>query len=86
MKTSTVRLDWGPEFDTIDRWDQVCIWAIETFGLPGQRFRYSPNINYMEFYFPDPKDATIMLLRWGGRLITDDEVTIDFIGKKLNGL
>jgi len=86
MTASTVRIDWGPDFDTNERWDQVCIWAIETYGLPGHRFTYSPNVNYMEFHFPDQRDATVMLLRWGGRIISNNEVTLDFIGKKINGI
>jgi hypothetical protein len=50
-------------------WNEVCIWAIEYFGLPGDRFETRANVNYMEFIFKSRKDALLMALRWNAELL-----------------
>ena len=35
--TSTVRIDWSREYDNKAMWNEVCAWAMEKFGLPGDR-------------------------------------------------
>jgi hypothetical protein len=61
---NVVRLEWkdGRKSDTI--WNEICAWAIETFGLPGNRFTWHPHEDYMDFVFKDPRDALIFQLRW----------------------
>jgi hypothetical protein len=46
-------------------WDEICMWAVETFGLPGERFEWHPAEDNMEFYFYDERDAIHFELRWG---------------------
>ena len=46
-------------------WDEICIWTIEQFGLPGSRFEWHPKEDNMEFYFYDECDAIHFELRWG---------------------
>jgi hypothetical protein len=46
-------------------WDEVCIWAIETYGLPGDQYVTELSAEYMNFDFKDRNDAFIMSLTWG---------------------
>ena len=58
-----VRIPWK-KGDVID-WNETCAWAIEEFGLPGDRFTSHPTEDYMDFHFKDEKDAILFELRWG---------------------
>ena len=58
-----VRIPWK-NGDTISRWDQTCIWAMEQFGLPGDKYTTHPTTDYMDFYFQNEKDAIHFSLRW----------------------
>lgn len=69
----TVRLYWGNEGvnkaiphcpNEATTWDQACIWAIETFGLPGEKFECHSNEDWMDFEFVDDRDALIFLLKF----------------------
>lgn len=80
---STVRIDWQREFDNKQMWNDVCAWAIEYFGLPGDRFETRANVHYMEFVFRNPKDALLMGLRWNARIVSEDELTVETVGKLL---
>ena len=59
-----IRIPWK-QGDSINRWDETCIWAIEQFGLPGARYKTHPTEDYMDFYFDDERDAIHFELRWG---------------------
>ncbi len=60
-----VVLGWTQGRADIPIWDEICIWAIEQFGLPGTRFEWHPGEDNMEFYFYDERDAIHFELRWG---------------------
>jgi hypothetical protein len=62
-------------------WNEVCSWAIEYFGLPGGKFQTHANVNYMDFVFQSNKDALIMALRWNAEIITEEQLTIEYIGQ-----
>jgi hypothetical protein len=78
---STVRIAWSREFDNEYRWNEVCARAIEMFGLPGDRFTTSANINYMDFTFNSNKDALMFALEHNGRIVPEDELTVELVGK-----
>ena len=59
-----VRIPWKIG-DTIPSWNETCIWAIQQFGLPGDKFVTRTTEDYMDFYFVDEKDAIHFELRWG---------------------
>ena len=63
MTQHVVRIPWRHN-DTISRWDEVCIWAIEQFGLPGQRYTTHPTADYMVFLFENSRDAVCFTLKW----------------------
>jgi hypothetical protein len=59
----------------------VCAWAIERFGLPGNKFITSANIDYMDFIFESNKDALMMALMWNAKIVPDEELTVEHVGK-----
>jgi hypothetical protein len=61
--TKIVRIPWR-DGDTISDWNDTCAWALEQFGLPGDRFTTHPTEDYMEFHFKHEPDAVIFILRW----------------------
>lgn len=63
MTQHVVRIPWRHN-DTISRWDEVCIWAIEQFGLPGQRYTTHPTADHMDFLFESSQDAVYFTLKW----------------------
>jgi len=82
--SSTVRISWSREFDNEQRWTDVCAWAIEHFGLPGDRFQSHANVNYMDFVFNSNKDALIMALMWNAPIIPNDDLIVEHVGTMFN--
>ena len=59
-----VRIPWQTNND-IPTWNQKCAWAVETFGLPGDKFDTHATEDYMDFYFKDERDAILFELTCG---------------------
>jgi hypothetical protein len=78
--SSTVRIPWSREHDNIYKWNEVCARAIEMFGLPGDRFTTSANVDYMDFIFNSNKDALMFAIEHNGRIVPNDELTIELVG------
>ena len=49
---------------SIPEWDTISIYAIENFGLPGDRYVVDMNMDRMIWYFRDSRDALMFKLRW----------------------
>ena len=81
---STVRIPWKREFDNEQMWNDVCAWAIEYFGLPGDRFQTHANVNYMDFVFKSNKDALVMALMWNAEIVPDNDLTVEYVGNLIN--
>ena len=81
---STVRIHWSREFDNKQMWNEVCAWAIERFGLPGDRFYTEANVNYMDFHFKSNKDALLMAIRWSAEIIPEEQLTLELVGSRLH--
>ena len=64
LQATRVRIPWK-KGDTINNWDETCAWAIEQYGLPGDKFTTHPTKDYMDFYFDKECDAIHFELRWG---------------------
>jgi len=65
-----VRLDWENN-PHMEHWNEVCAWAVEHFGLPGDRYRTEITKDYMTWYFIAQQDQLIMSLAWGNDNGTD---------------
>jgi hypothetical protein len=59
------RMVWGRQMDNIKQWDDVAIWAIETFGLSGNLYITDINVNDMTWWFRTEQDRLLFVLRNG---------------------
>ena len=55
-KTHNVWIRW--QHENI-QWNEICAMVIEVFGLPGNRYVYTPTIHYMVFEFMSEKDRQL---------------------------
>lgn len=58
-----IRIPWRLG-DTITSWNETCAWAMEKFGLPGDKYITHPDVDYMDFMFKDKLDAIHFSLVW----------------------
>lgn len=61
--TNIVRLTWELK-DNSENWNDACAWALETFGLPGDKFQTELTSDWMEFKFNNKQDALVMAMRF----------------------
>ena len=59
-----VTVNWGQGADTMDNWDRMCIYGIEQFGLPGDRYITDISADRMTWIFRSGADALIFRLRF----------------------
>jgi len=86
---TTCRIQWGNQYHLERKavyWNEVCSWAIEKFGLPGERFETHANADYMDFNFYDDRDATMFSLMWNASTIPYEQKVTEFVGGLINGL
>jgi hypothetical protein len=61
--STIVKLDWELG-DTNGQWNEACIYALETFGLPGGKYKTELTADWMIFNFEDSRDAIMFAMRW----------------------
>lgn len=49
-------------------WNETCALVLEVFGLPGDRFVYTPSEDKMIFKFKNTKDASLCRILLSDRL------------------
>ena len=49
-------------------WNETCALVLQVFGLPGQRFVYTPSEDFMTFTFKSKKDADLCRILLSERL------------------
>ena len=59
-----VRISWQTNYKYA-MWNETCAYAIEKFGLPGDKYETHVTEDYMDFYFKDERDAIIFQLTHG---------------------
>lgn len=59
-----VRITWRTNHK-YDMWNETCAYAIEKFGLPGDKYETHVTEDYMDFYFTDECDAMLFELACG---------------------
>lgn len=60
-----VTIQWGPGAENETQWNNISIWVIESFGLPGDRYITDINTTDMTWFFREDKDAMFMRLKFG---------------------
>jgi hypothetical protein len=56
-----VRITW----ERNPKWNEICAWGIEHFGLPGDRYITEPDEKYMCWRFVSPQDQLLFVTAWG---------------------
>lgn len=59
----------APNLTSGTDWDKMTDWLLTNFGEPSRRWNYYADADIMSIYFTDEFDATLYILRWGGRII-----------------
>lgn len=59
----------SPDFASATEWDKMSAWLLENFGSPSRRWNYYADADVMSIYFTDEFDATLYILRWGGKIV-----------------
>lgn len=60
-----VSIAWGPGADSMSKWDEISIWVVETYGLPGDKYITDIDITDMTWFFRQDRDAAWMRLKFG---------------------
>lgn len=55
-RATRVRVPWK-KGATSYMWTEITVFAIDNFGLPGERYYTKVTEDYMDFYFYDERDA-----------------------------
>ena len=56
---------WGAGAENETQWNDISIWCIETFGLPGDRYVTDISTEHMTWFFRSDQDAVFMKLKYG---------------------
>jgi hypothetical protein len=80
----TIQVPWKNPYDHGELWNELFAWALETYGLNGDRWTYTPTVDYMNFHFPDEQDALMFQLKTAGRRLSNAEIAVDFVGGLIN--
>lgn len=66
-----VTLDWARR-PNMERWNEICAWTIEHFGLPGIRYQTEVDSARMTWYFQSQQDQLVMTVAWGNDTLPRD--------------
>ncbi len=78
-----VRIPWTWNGANKELWNHVSIRAIEQFGLPGDRYHCRVGVESMDYIFNDDRDALMFALEHGGKIIPQEEQTVEYVAKFL---
>ena len=59
-----VTLDWARR-PSDEKWNEICAWTVEHFGLPGIRYQTELDVARMTWYFQSRQDQLLMTVAWG---------------------
>ena len=51
-------------YNYTERWNEILARTVEVFGLPGDRYMTSANVDFMDFKFKDEQDRLLFLTGW----------------------
>ncbi len=60
-----VKIVWKLGQDNEEWWNESCIWVLEEYGLPGDRYTTTLTEGYLIYNFTKQEDAAMAALRWG---------------------
>lgn len=65
--TITIQVPWQDPYNEDFMWNELLAWTMETYGLPGDRWTYKPDSDYMLFEFGDENDSLLFQLKTNGK-------------------
>lgn len=66
----TIQVPWiTPSYLHGSEWNQLLVWCLETYSLPGDRYTFHPGTDFMEFVFNNEQDALLFQLKTSGSRI-----------------
>jgi hypothetical protein len=83
--TVTIRVPWENPYNKDHQWNELLVWTVETYGLPGERVSFHPTENWMDFAFNDEQDALMFQLKTGGIRRYREDYAVEFVGRLING-
>lgn len=60
----SVTLNWALRPQT-ERWNEICAWTVEHFGLPGHRYQTEITEHRMTWFFAEIQDKLLFVVAWG---------------------
>ena len=60
-----VTILWGAGAENETQWNDIAVWVLETFGLPGNCYITDISAEHMTWFFKSDKDAVFMQLKFG---------------------
>ena len=60
-----VKIVWKLGQDNEEWWNESCIWVLEEYGLPGDRYTTTLIEDCLIYNFTKQEDAAMAALRWG---------------------
>lgn len=63
-----IKVNWDQGVHGTIWWNETCAMVLETFGLPGEKYIYKPQVDYMTFEFANEKDLLMCKLLLSDRL------------------
>lgn len=79
----TIEVPWENPYNKKEAWNELLAWTVEVFGLPGERVQFHPTEHWMRFTFDDEKDALMFQLKTAGRMMSDQDLTVDLMSRSL---
>ena len=59
------KMNWTRYADNATLFNEVAVWVLETFGLPGDKFIVDIGVNEMTWWFAHSQDRMLFVLRNG---------------------
>ena len=80
----TIRVPWQDPYNKEFMWNELLAWTVETFGLPGDRMRFRPTAELMDFTFDNEQDALMFQLKTNGHRLYNEDHAVEFVGGLCN--
>lgn len=81
--STTVRVPWAWLGPNMEMWNHVQARAVERYGLPGDRYHCQVGVEHMDYIFKDRNDALLFAMEHSGSVISDQQITVEFISNLL---
>ena len=68
----TIQVPWHNPHGHGEAWNELLAWTLETYGLNGGRWTYTPLRDFMHFHFSEEQDALMFQLKTAGQIVAHE--------------